>query len=141
MGRVANRIAKGLFVVDGVEYKLDTNNGPNAIHGGLQGFSKVSPDVLPELVVIAALISPKNPEEPLRTYWQLGLGGHLLTPEWLRTPTESWRRRLHSVDASICLSNGCFGRHCRSGKGECTRCTFRGGGKHGATMVSPVLHL
>uniref|UniRef100_A0A674NYV0 Galactose mutarotase n=1 Tax=Takifugu rubripes TaxID=31033 RepID=A0A674NYV0_TAKRU len=40
VGRVANRIAKGLFVVDGVQYKLDTNNGPNAIHGGLQGFSK-----------------------------------------------------------------------------------------------------
>lgn len=45
MGRVANRIAKGLFVVDGVQYKLDINNGPNAIHGGLQGFNKVSPEV------------------------------------------------------------------------------------------------
>lgn len=50
MGRVANRIAKGLFVVDGVQYKLDTNNGPNAIHGGLQGFSKVSPDAPPDLI-------------------------------------------------------------------------------------------
>lgn len=48
VGRVANRIAKGLFVVDGVQYKLDINNGPNALHGGLQGFNKVSPDVFPE---------------------------------------------------------------------------------------------
>lgn len=57
MGRVANRIAKGLFVVDGVQYRLDTNNGPNAIHGGLQGFSKVSPRVLPGPVgVVMSLV-------------------------------------------------------------------------------------
>ena len=43
VGRVANRIAKGHFVVDGVEYQLDVNNGPNALHGGLRGFNKVSP--------------------------------------------------------------------------------------------------
>lgn len=49
MGRVANRIAKGLFVVDGVRYQLDTNSGPNAIHGGLRGFSKASPDGGPPL--------------------------------------------------------------------------------------------
>ncbi|KAF7644076.1 hypothetical protein LDENG_00228510 [Lucifuga dentata] len=42
VGRVANRIAKGHFVVEGLEYQLDINNGPNAIHGGLRGFSKVS---------------------------------------------------------------------------------------------------
>ncbi|XP_061601330.1 aldose 1-epimerase [Cololabis saira] len=40
VGRVANRIARGRFAVDGKEYQLDTNNGPNAIHGGLRGFNK-----------------------------------------------------------------------------------------------------
>jgi aldose 1-epimerase len=41
VGRVANRVAKGKFTLDGKEYKLAVNNGPNALHGGLKGFDKV----------------------------------------------------------------------------------------------------
>jgi len=39
-GRVANRICKGNFSVDGKSYSLATNNGPNALHGGNVGFDK-----------------------------------------------------------------------------------------------------
>jgi len=41
IGRYGNRIANGKFKLDGKEYTLSRNNGPNSIHGGLKGFNKV----------------------------------------------------------------------------------------------------
>lgn len=41
IGRCANRIGNAKFTLDGVEYKLLANNGPNCLHGGAVSFGDV----------------------------------------------------------------------------------------------------
>ncbi len=40
IGRVANRIAKGKFVLDGKEFSMALNNSPNSLYGGKEGFNR-----------------------------------------------------------------------------------------------------
>ena len=41
IGRYANRIAHGTFILDGKKYSLPVNNGENSLHGGPHGFNNV----------------------------------------------------------------------------------------------------
>jgi aldose 1-epimerase len=40
VGRVANRLAGGRFTLDGTGYTVPLNDGPNALHGGVEGFDQ-----------------------------------------------------------------------------------------------------
>ncbi|WVZ59692.1 hypothetical protein U9M48_009802 [Paspalum notatum var. saurae] len=40
VGRVANRIKDGKFILNGVQHNLSINNPPNTLHGGFKGFDK-----------------------------------------------------------------------------------------------------
>ncbi len=40
IGRYGNRIAKGTFTLDGKQYHIPVNDGPNSLHGGKTGFNK-----------------------------------------------------------------------------------------------------
>jgi aldose 1-epimerase len=67
VGRVANRIALGRFSLDGQDYQVPCNNGPNALHGGPGGFDKALWTILevadtPEPRVVFAHVSPDGDE-------------------------------------------------------------------------------
>ncbi len=45
IGRVGNRIEKGKYKIDGIEYSAPINNGVNTLHGGHNGFHEIVWDV------------------------------------------------------------------------------------------------
>lgn len=64
VGRVGNRIAKGKFSLDGKEYTLATNNGPNSLHGGIKGFSAAVWDAIqPNDSILTLSYTSKDGEE------------------------------------------------------------------------------
>ncbi|MBN7827733.1 galactose mutarotase [Bowmanella dokdonensis] len=65
IGRYGNRIANGRFTLDGTTYQLDTNDGVNHLHGGIQGFDKKVWDMQPFTTdssagVVLTLVSPDD---------------------------------------------------------------------------------
>lgn len=67
VGRVANRIAKGRFTLDGKAYQLPLSDGPNSLHGGTKGFDKVVWQVVsatsgPTAKIVLRYVSPDGDE-------------------------------------------------------------------------------
>jgi len=64
VGRVANRISGGTFILDGNKYSLEKNNGTNALHGGLKGFDKAMWNAVinNDGSVVFSHLSPDNDE-------------------------------------------------------------------------------
>lgn len=60
IGRFGNRIAAGKFSLDGTEYTLPLNDGPNSLHGGTKGFDMVVWDAeQPDgQTLVLSLVSP-----------------------------------------------------------------------------------
>ncbi len=66
-GRFANRIALGKFSLEGKNYELSCNNGPNHLHGGDRGFNAYKWEAQPysegdRAGVVFSLISPDGDE-------------------------------------------------------------------------------
>ncbi|MGF6427147.1 aldose epimerase family protein [Bradyrhizobium sp. Pha-3] len=102
IGRYANRIAGARFVLDGETVRLDANNGPNALHGGLQGFDRklwriaeLSDD--PEPTLVLARESPHGEE---------GYPGNLAVRVTysVRSPTELSVTYEATTDRPTCLN-------------------------------------
>ena len=64
VGRYANRIGGARFTLNGVEYTLAANDGPNSLHGGNVGFDKQvwTVEELKENAVTLSLVSPDMQE-------------------------------------------------------------------------------
>jgi aldose 1-epimerase len=95
IGRVANRIAKGRFPLDGQVYRLATNNGANALHGGPKGFDTVLWRILErsEHSVKLGYVSPDGEEgypgqlEARVTYSLEGNALVIVSEAWCDRPT------------------------------------------------------
>ncbi|MFD2257020.1 aldose epimerase family protein [Luteolibacter algae] len=64
VGRFANRIANGTFTLNGVTHKLETNDSPNHLHGGINGFDKAlwETEFVSDECVRFAYLSPDGEE-------------------------------------------------------------------------------
>ncbi len=64
VGRYANRIGGARFTLNGVEYPLYANDGPNSLHGGKVGFDKQvwTVEALTDNSVTLSLVSPDGEE-------------------------------------------------------------------------------
>jgi aldose 1-epimerase len=69
IGRYANRIAGASFTIEGYNYRLSPNDGPNHLHGGMIGFDKILWNAEPA-------DSPEGPQLALNHFSRAGEEGY-----------------------------------------------------------------
>jgi aldose 1-epimerase len=90
VGRYANRIAFGQFSLNGKEYKLATNNGPNHLHGGVKGFDDVVWDAeQKDETTVSFTYFSKDGEEGYPGNMQVRITFHLTTNNELQLHFEA----------------------------------------------------
>lgn len=93
VGRYANRLARGRFTLDGVDYTLARNEGANHLHGGPAGFHRQLWQVAPgddAARVCFELISPDGDEGypgtiSVRVSYELSADNRLSIEYWAET--------------------------------------------------------
>jgi len=63
-GRVCNRIAEGKFTLEGKNYSLAVNNGPNHLHGGIVGYDRrlFSAEIIEETEFVGVKLTYLSPD-------------------------------------------------------------------------------
>lgn len=87
-GRVANRIAKGKFELEGKPYELAINNGENHLHGGLVGFNKKvwTPETYTNDSIVGVKMTYTSPDG------EEGYPGTLTTTLWMELSLDNTLR-------------------------------------------------
>ncbi|OOG68023.1 aldose epimerase family protein [Algoriphagus sp. A40] len=87
-GRVANRIAKGKFELEGKPYELAINNGENHLHGGLVGFNKKvwTPETYTNDSIVGVKMTYTSPDG------EEGYPGTLTSTLWMELSLENTLR-------------------------------------------------
>lgn len=116
VGRCANRIANGRFILNGKVYQIPLNDGENTLHGGFNGFDKKNWECsIDEDRLVARRVSPDGEE---------GYPGNLTVVQKISFSEGVLRLRYKyqsDMDTVVNLTNHCYFNLNGAGNGDILR--------------------